>query len=100
LKAERDKAAFMEVDNSRQIEELKQKIANKKADLINRLTAADNSEMLEQVGKAIGEAWCKGFSNIVREFEKMQKGCIDKTYKSIDEFNNYYNDINAKLQEI
>lgn len=96
LKAERAKNAFMVADFSKQLEDLRIRITAKKLELIELLKNATTANQFKSISDSL-DTWNNGYAQIVESFDKMQAGIKDKTYKSIDDFNNHYNRINQML---
>lgn len=96
LKAERQKAAYMETDNSAKITELSEKIQAAKIRIIEKLTQATTSEQIHEIGKIL--YW--SFARIVSNFERYSKNTTEKAYSSIEKSENAYNEIIKSLEEL
>lgn len=95
LRAEREKAAYAETDNSEKISTLLALIGKRQAELVNRLSAATTSEALRAVEKSI--SYFSGFAGIVADFETFQRKTINKEYPSITASENAYNRLLERL---
>lgn len=95
LRAEREKAAYAETDNSEKISTLLALIGKKQAELVNRLSAATTSEALRAVEKSI--SYFSGFAGVVADFETFQRKTINKEYPSITASENAYNRLVERL---
>ena len=96
LKAERAKNAFMVADFSKQLEDLRIRITAKKLELIELLKNATTADQFKAISDSL-DTWNNGYAQIVESFDRMQAGIKDKTYRSIDDFNDHYNRINQML---
>lgn len=96
LKSEREKQAYLAVDNSAKVEELDLRIKAKKLEIIEQLKLANDSESLKAIAKSL-EYWRNGFTSIVSAYEEMTKKIANKSYPSIDDFNRNYDQINKML---
>lgn len=96
LKSEREKQAYLAVDNSAKVEELDLRIKAKKLEIIEQLKLANDSESLKAIAKSL-EYWRNGFTSIVSAYEEMTQKIANKSYPSIDDFNRNYDQINKML---
>lgn len=97
-RANKAKAAFEVFDTSDKVDELKLRIEAKRFDLVALLRNAMTYEQLKEVDEKLG-SW-DGLTKIVKEFEEMKQGVADKSYSSIESFNNHYNRISNMLLRI
>ena len=96
LKADRDKAAFAAIDHTDKVKELNIRITARKLELIEMLKTAETVDAYKNIGNALNH-WTNGLSNIIDSYERMKTGVEQKTYASIEKFNDHYNKISQML---
>ena len=62
------------------------------------LKTADNAIEIADISDRL-KNWSYGLANIMEKFEALQKGVNEKSYDSIEQFNNHYDRISKMLIE-
>lgn len=96
LKAQREKDAYNKTENGAKVEELAEAIETAKKEILKSLEEAKTSSDIDRIGKKI----YFDFSHILRAFERYKERTEAKTYNSIAEAENAYNDITADLEKL
>ncbi len=95
LRSAREKAAADAQDYSAQIEELRQMIAARKAEIMRQFEAATTHKELYAVEKAL--SWAGGLGDAVRDFENFQQRAAGKKFGSPAQADRDYKAIVKKL---
>lgn len=96
LRAERQKAAYMETDNTAKIAELAEKIHAAKTRICEALTQAKTADQIHDIGKIL--YW--SFARIASDFERYQANTTEKAYHSIEQSETAYQAIIKSLDEL
>lgn len=96
LRAERQKAAYMETDNTAKIAELAEKIQAAKTRICEALTQAKTADQIHEIGKIL--YW--SFARIASDFERYQAKTTEKAYHSIEQSETAYQAIIKSLDEL
>lgn len=88
LRSERAKNAYIETNNAAKIEELRNMIEAKKADIIQALNGADNAAELEKICEKLN-TW-RGLPAIIKDFERLEAADAEKKYNSVESFEKNY----------
>lgn len=96
LRAERQKAAYMETDNTAKITELVERIQAAKFRIVEKLADATSSEQINEIGRTL----YLPFTRIVSNFERYSKNTAEKAYSSIEKSESAYNEIIKSLDEL
>ncbi|MBP3573848.1 MAG: hypothetical protein J6J71_04490 [Prevotella sp.] len=96
LKAQREKDAYNKTENGAKVEELARAIETAKKEILKSLEEAKTSTDIDRIGKKI----YFDFSRILRAFERYKERTEAKTYNSISEAENAFNNIIADLEKM
>lgn len=97
IRAEREKAAFNATDNADKVTDIANRIAARKAELIQQLTDANTSAELDKVGQKLIKF--RGLAWTMYEFEVFRERVANKTFKSISDCDYDYHYILARLEK-
>ena len=98
LKAERAKAAYLEMDNTREIQELRNLAESLKNLYANKLLSVHDSESIGGIVKAL-DRW-DGITDIFRNIESVEKRTKEKAFDSVEHYNRAIASIKAKIANI
>ena len=98
LRKEKEKAAYLQTDNSGKIEEIAARIENVKKALAEEVLRAVSYDDVCKVARRLG--YCKGLASVVNHFELFQKYTIEKSFSSIAASEARYQEIVKELDEL
>lgn len=96
LRADRKKAAYLNIDNTGKVEELQALIDRRKRELAAQLLTATTEKEINAIYNALG--W-RGLYGIVRDFEFFREKTESRKFSSIEESDRAYNAIKEKLEQ-
>lgn len=95
LRAQREKAAYLETDNAWRVRRLETLIERKKLEIAERLVKAETREDFSKVEQQL--SYFHGLGGIVAEFERYRSKTQEKAYRSIEESDRAYRSIEQRL---
>lgn len=98
LRKEKEKAAYLQTDNSGKIEEIAARIEKVKKALAAEVLQAVSYDDVCKVARRLG--YCKGLASVVNHFELFQKYTIEKRFFSIAASEARYQEIVKELDEL
>ena len=91
LKADREKAAYIQTNNQDKLKELETLIADKKRHIAEALNTATTYEEVKEINKKLD--FFHGLSDAMFQLKLMKAREAEKKYSSIESFNNDYNHV-------
>lgn len=98
LRKEKEKAAYLQTDNSGKIEEIAARIEKVKKALAGEVLRAVNYDDVCKVARRLGH--CKGLASVVNHFELFQNYTVEKRFSSIASSEAKYQEIVKELDEL
>lgn len=97
LRQDRKKAAFIASDNSAIITDLEKELETAKTAVIDKVKLATTKEDFKKIESSL--SWYKGLGDAAGILDRLKTGEKEKTFKSLDSFNNYVNDFRACIKK-
>ncbi len=95
LRAEREKAAYLETENTAKIDNLLRMIDKRKLEIVEQLANATTSAAMKSIEDSV--SYFRGLGGILSDFEIFKRKTENKEYPSIAASDAAYNRIMAKL---